>query len=85
MVPYSKMSSKGRIELRISQSRAKIDEEVAGDVRILRSSSKNVRKCQKNNFFPTMFAKKNFGVQTSGIVRNALSQSLVAVRAMFEG
>ena len=49
------MRSKGRTELQISLSRAKNCEEVAGDVRFLRSSSKTSQKLQKKYLFDRFF------------------------------
>ena len=56
-VPHTKMSSKGRIELRISQSRAKIDQEVAGDVRFRVAPQKSVEN-KKKRFFSEIFSRK---------------------------
>ena len=49
------MSSKGRTELQLSQSRAKFDEEVAGDVRFCVAPQKTGENIKKPIFFP----KKN--------------------------
>ena len=57
-VPYSKMSPKGRIELRISQSRAKFDQEVAGDVRFCVAPQKTGENIKKPIFFPQIFSRK---------------------------
>ena len=62
------MSSKGRIELRVNQSRAKIDEEVVGDVRFCvapqktgKSSQKRINRTLFQNFFEKLFEKCVFG------------------------
>ena len=57
-VPYAKMSSKGHTELQISLSRAKIDEEVAGDVRFCVAPQKTGENVKKTKFFSKFF--RNF-------------------------
>ena len=59
-VPYSKMSPKGRIELRISQSRAKFDQEVAGDVRFYVAHQKAGENVKKLIFFSEKFSPTFF-------------------------
>ena len=55
-VPYSKMISKGRTELQLSQSRAKFDDEVAGDVRFCVAPQKSVENIKKPISFRKIFA-----------------------------
>ena len=47
MVPYSKMSSKGRTELQISLSRAKNVEDAAGDIRFCAFPQKTDENAEK--------------------------------------
>ena len=54
-VPHAKMSSKGHTELQISLSRAKIDEEVAGDVRFCVAPQKTVENVKNTIFFSKSF------------------------------
>ena len=60
MVPYSKMSSKGRTELQLSQSRAKFDEEVAGDVRFCVDPQKTGENVKKTLIFSKNVREKQF-------------------------
>ena len=70
-IPYSKMSSKGRTELQLSQSRAKFDDEVAGDVRFCVAPQKTGENVKKSIFFSKNFREKDFPAsknETSGMV-----------------
>ena len=70
-VPHAKMSSKGHTELQISLSRAKIDEEVAGDVRFCVAPQKTGENIKKHLFVAKNFREKSFSAsknETSGIV-----------------
>ena len=71
-VPHAKMSSKGHTELQISLSRAKIDEEVAGDVRFCVAPQKTGENLKKTFFFFVKNFRENFFSasknETSGIV-----------------
>ena len=80
-VPHAKMSSKGRIELRISQSRAKIDQEVAGDVRFCIAPQKTGENVKKNKNFSEKFSRKKFfGVEKRN-VGNRLKHVLAKFRS----
>ena len=61
-VPYAKMSSKGRIELQIGVSRAKIRKEPAGDVRFCLAPRKPTENCEKL-IFRSIFPKFSERVQ----------------------
>ena len=74
--------------LRASASGAKFDVEVDFEVRLPPAPPKPHENCENRNFQSKFFIEKIFSVsknETLGIVRNAFSQSFVAVRAMFEG
>ena len=78
----------GRTDLRIGGSKAKFDVEGAGDVHLVVAPPKSHQINEKLIFRSENFAEKNFLAsknETSGIVRNAFSPSLAAVRALFEG
>ena len=63
-VPYSKMSSKGCVELQISQSRPKIDKEVGGDARFYIAPQKTGENVKQKLFCSKKFCEQhNFGVE----------------------
>ena len=65
---YTQMSSKGRIELQLSQSRAKFDQEVAGDVRFCIAPQKTGEHVKKNKKISEKFSRKNFfGVEKRNV------------------
>ena len=73
----------GRTDFIIGQSKAKNCEESADDVRIGVAPQKPSKNMQKRTKFcdKTIFRLNN---ETSGIARNAFSQSFVAIGADFE-
>ena len=78
----------GRTDLRKGVSGAKFDAESDFEVHLAVAPQKPSQNSEKTIFRSENFAEKIFLAsknKTSGIVRNALSQSLAAVRALFEG
>ena len=78
----------GRTDLRISASRAKNCEEVDGEVRLPVQPPKLALKGETNVSRPKNFVEKKFfwpKNELTGIVWNAVWQSLRPTGAMFEG
>ena len=84
----SKMSSKIRTELQMWLSEVNNVVEAAGDVRFWSNPPKCSKNVEKRIAQTEKIKKKIFWTsknETLGIIRNAFSQSLAAVRAPFEG